>query len=54
MMTDEDVLKKYNEMLEHFGTLPSPEHEPIQFAHYVKVFDYYNQRKEDDSTKQAD
>ena len=52
-MTDEEVLKKYNDMLVYFGTLPNPEHEPRQFAQCVKMFDYYNQRKEDDSTKQA-
>ena len=26
--------------------LPSPEHEPIQFAHWVKCFRYYKSDKE--------
>lgn len=41
-MTDEEVIKMYESMLEYFGELPDPEHEPIRFAHYVKVYRYYN------------
>jgi hypothetical protein len=41
-VTDEQVLAKYEKMLEYFGELPDPEHEPIRFAHCVKVYDYYN------------
>lgn len=41
-MTDEQVLAKYEKMLEYFGELPDPEHEPRRFAHFVKVYDYYN------------
>jgi len=52
-MTDEEALKKYNDMLEHFGTLPNFEHEPRRFAYYVKLYNYYNERKQDDSTTQA-
>ena len=52
-MTDEEALKKYNDMLEHFGTLPNPEHEPRQFAHYVKLYNYYNERKQNDNTTPA-
>lgn len=41
-MTDEQALKIYEAMEEYFGhELPSPEHEPKQFAHYVKLFKYY-------------
>ena len=43
-MTDEEVLKMYEDMLEYFGELPNPEHEPIRFRHYVKVYRYYKER----------
>ena len=44
-MTDEEILKFVDEMEEHFGTLPSPEHEPKRFAWYVKMFKYYKNIK---------
>ena len=44
-MTDEEVLQKYNEMLEYFGALPNPEQEPIRFAYYVRLYRYYKERK---------
>ena len=44
-LTDEEVLKMYDDMLEYFGELPNPEHEPRRFAHYVKVYKYYNADK---------
>jgi hypothetical protein len=44
-MTDDEVLKMYNEMLEYFGTLPNPEQEPRRFAYYVKLYRYYKERK---------
>ena len=43
-MTDEEVLKMYEDMLEYFGELPNPEHEPRRFAHYVKVYKYYKEK----------
>lgn len=43
-MTDEEVVKVYQEMREMFGSLPNPEHEPIRFAHYVKLYRYYKSR----------
>lgn len=47
MMTDEQALALYNEMLEYFdGRLPNLEHQPISFAYYVKMFKYYKQMKE--------
>lgn len=52
-MTDEEALKKYNDMLKYFGTLPNFEHEPKQFAHCVKMFNYYNERKQNDNTNPA-
>lgn len=42
-MTDEEVLKIYEEMLKIFGDdLPNPEQEPIRFAHFVKVYKHYH------------
>lgn len=39
-MTNEEVLAKYKQMEELFGTLPSWKHEPIQFEYLVKLFNY--------------
>jgi hypothetical protein len=42
-MTDEDALMQYERMKEIFGdSLPDPEHEPIRFAHFVKMYKYYH------------
>lgn len=44
-MSDEEVLAKYEEMREHYGDLlPHPEHEPIRFAYYVRLFRYHKER----------
>ena len=43
-MTDEEALAKYKAMEEHFGELPDFDHHPRQFAYYVKLYDYYNSR----------
>ncbi len=48
-MTDEEAIKMYEEMLEWFGELPNPDHHPIQFAHCVKLFKYYKERKPSDN-----
>lgn len=44
-MTEEELVLVISEMEEMFGTLPSPEHEPIRFAHCVKLYRYYKERK---------
>jgi hypothetical protein len=41
-VTDEEALAKYEAMKEYFGELPNFEHYPRQFAHLVKVYDYYH------------
>lgn len=41
----EEVLAKYQKMEEMFGTLPSWEHEPIQFEYLVKLFNYRNRQQ---------
>jgi hypothetical protein len=44
-MSDEQVLKMYEELLEYYGdNLPNPEHYPIQFAQCVKLWKYYKGR----------
>lgn len=48
-MTDEEALKKYQEMEEYFGTLPNFEHHPRQFAYYVRLYEYYKKRKAETS-----
>jgi len=37
-MTDEEVLQHYDNMVEIYGTLPDPDHEPRQFAYLVKLY----------------
>jgi hypothetical protein len=41
-MTNEEVLHHYNRMVEIYGVLPDTEHEPIQFAHLVKMYKHYH------------
>jgi hypothetical protein len=44
-MTDEEVLQFYNELLEHYGTLPNFEHEPLQFKALVRNYKYYKEQQ---------
>jgi hypothetical protein len=43
-MTEEEVKIVVEEMERMLGTLPDPIHEPIRFAHYVKLYRYYIER----------
>lgn len=43
-MTDQEALNFYEELLEHYGSLPNFEHEPIQFMHLVKLYRYYKEQ----------
>jgi len=47
-MTDEEILKFYDEMHLFYGGLPNFEHEPIQFANHVKLFKYYKEREQNE------
>jgi hypothetical protein len=50
-MTDEEVVEFYEKLVEHFGdTLANFEHYPKQFAHQVKLYRYYMERKENESS----
>lgn len=45
-MTNEDVLKFYNEMVEHYGDrLVDFEHYPRIFAYQVKLYKYFKGMK---------
>lgn len=36
----------YNELQKLFGDqLPNPEHHPIQFAYFIKLYAFYNKRQ---------
>ena len=43
-MTDTEVIIVLEEMEKMFGALPDPIHEPIRFAHCVKLYRYYIER----------
>jgi len=49
VMTDQEVLEKYNALEEHWGDkLANFEHHPRQFAYQVALFNYYNERKQNE------
>ena len=37
--------KIYDEMVEKYGTLPHPEHEPKMCEWYLKMYKYYQDQK---------
>jgi hypothetical protein len=50
-MTDEQVLEKYKALEEHWGDkLANFEHHPRQFAYQVALFNYYNERKQNEDS----
>ena len=50
-MTDEEILKFYEELVEWFGdSLANFEHEPRRFASQVKIYRYYKVRKENENS----
>ena len=43
-MSDDEALEMYEGMKRTFGNaLPHPDHYPILFAYYVKLYKYYHQ-----------
>ena len=44
-MTKEEVILIYTSMEECYGTLPSWEHEPMQFAYLVKMYLYRKEKE---------
>ena len=52
-MTDEEVIKFYQELEEHYGDkLVNFEHHPIQFSTQVKMYRYYKERKNENRSMQ--
>jgi hypothetical protein len=51
-MSDEDIIKIYNDMVDLFGAeaIPNPEHYPRSFQYYLKLYQHMKTRN-DDSTK---
>jgi hypothetical protein len=50
-MTDDEVLKFYEELETHFGgKLANFEHHPKQFAYQVKIYRYYKERNQNESS----
>jgi hypothetical protein len=53
-MTDDEVLKLYDEMVEHFGdTLANFEHHPKQFQNQIKMYRYYKEQNENSSLQRS-
>ena len=53
-MTDEEVIKKYNALVDRFGDkLPNFENYPNAFKQYVKLFNYYESRNDDQVEEQT-
>lgn len=49
-MTNEEVEQHYQNLVEQYGDkLPSPIHEPQQFAHVVKLYKYYTLQRRDNN-----
>ena len=46
-MSDAQMQVIYDEMIELFGMLPNHKQEPVRFAHYVKLYNYYKSRAEE-------
>jgi hypothetical protein len=41
-MTDSEALDFYEKLKLHFGDkLPDPDHEPLQFSYYVRLYKYF-------------
>jgi len=48
LMTDEEVIKFYEELVEHYGeTLANFEHEPRRFQYQVTIYKYYKSKQND-------
>ena len=42
-MSEQELLQHYERLVEMYGDeLPNPEHEPLRFAYFVKLYKYYN------------
>jgi hypothetical protein len=48
-LKDEEIIQRLDEMYERLGPLPNPIHEPKRFAWFVKLYNYYKQRQEEET-----
>lgn len=44
-MTEDEIKITIENMIEYFGELPHPAHEPKRFAYYVKLYMYFKGNK---------
>jgi len=45
-MTNEELETFTKELIEHYGdNLPNPDHEPLRFAYYIKLFMHVKVRR---------
>lgn len=52
-MTDEQIMEHFENLKKIYGDkLPDPEHQPVLFAYYVKLYKYYH-REEYDNVQAA-
>ena len=50
-MTNEEIVELYNKLVEHFGdNLANPEHQPRTFEYQVRLYRYYNERKQNENS----
>lgn len=47
-MYNDDVKQHIKNMEEMFGVLPNPSHMPIAFQHFVRLYQFYENRKKKD------
>ena len=51
VLTDEEANRILNEMVEIFGEgLPNPEHYPLAFEYYVKLYRKYYMKEENENS----
>jgi len=51
VLTDEEANRILNEMLEIFGEgLPNPEHYPLAFEYYVKLYQKYYMKEQNENS----
>jgi hypothetical protein len=46
MISKEEIQKTFDEMLEHFGTVADPKHQPKKFLFQLKSYLFFRERNE--------
>ena len=48
-MTNDEIMNVWNEMVKIYGDkLPNPEQQPIQFAYFLKLYNFYHKKGDTD------